>query len=666
MRVYTDFEYRINYDPVQRERAAKRNAALKKRHSAAQEAMAKIKISIPDSLPKIEPAFPSFPLPDTTYLPVEDDYSNIYNNYHILTTPKYIEAAEEFAAFKRKLGFIVHISSRNNWTPELIQDTINTYYNNMVDYYENRLIDPWFPEFNFYVLIMGGHADVPAMETEMSVLDTGIMQKKDYEYITDYYYSCLNGGKNRNMPLGRLPVNTLEEAKNVIGKIKNYILNPPEDESFYHSGVHIAVHEGTDGGEDHPNIYDSEKCRDTIMQIRPDIDVKRLYWASENSNPQFVGYHNSQDYELPDELRRPNYPWDADKYDIAEELDNGCFYALYRGHGDTTEYVRPNFSVQDIKNGLFANGNKLPLFLNFTCLTGKFNNPGCLAESLLTDHDGGGIGVIAATVETNCLANSAICRNMLATWLRLDKSDHNNTYLHERRWYSELSSILDLGFTGKLDLAPEATLFHKTAYHLFGDPSMLALVDKPREYTEDEIRCFPHYKSPNLELGKVSVMISLSGGEGCYIAIEDKETHETVLHYGANAIFSDFNPKTHSMIVYGFNRIPLEINTLPMLPVPKPEQNLAITPNPASSTCLIGYHNDFANQRNNYNGILTITSISTGKMMDKMLVKDHIGRIELDVSKYPNGMYTVTLSSVPPLGSDLSRNIGTGKLIVQH
>ena len=667
MRVYTDFEYRINYDPVQRERAAKRNAALKKRHSAAQEAMAKIKISIPDSLPKIEPAFPSFPLPDTTYLPVEDDYSNIYNNYHILTTPKYIEAAEEFAAFKRKMGFIVHISSRNDWTPELIQDTIDTYYNNMVDYYENRLIDKWFSEYNFYVLIMGGHADVPAMETEMMVLDTGSMQKHLREYITDYYYSCLNGSKNRTMPLGRLPVNTLEEAKTIIGKIKNYILNPPEDESFFHSGVHIAVHEGTDGGEDHPNIYDSEKCRDTIMKIRPDIDVKRLYVASENSNPQFCGYHNSQDYELPNELRRPNYPWDTDKYDIAEAINSGCFYTLYRGHGDTTEYVRPNLSVQDIKNGLFANDNKLPLFLNFTCLTGKFNNPGCLAESLLTNPDGGGIGVIAATVETNCQANSAICRKMLYDWLYLSKFDLVDSYSHTKQWCSELSNILNLGFFNNLDLAQEATLFHKTAYHLFGDPSMLVWAEQPRAYTEEEVWYMPHYNNSTHELINVEVLINLPGDEGCYIAIEDKETHETVLHYGANAIFRDFNPQTHSMIVYGFNRIPLEIDVPDRgTTIYGQDECLVFTPNPASSTCLIGYHNHSADQFNDYRGILTITNISTGKMMEQLMVKEHIGRIKLDVSKYPNGMYAVTLQSIPPLGSNMSMIIGKGKMIVQH
>jgi len=252
-------------------------------------------------------------------------------------------------------------------------------------------------------------------------------------------------------------------------------------------------------------------------------------------------------------------------------------------------------------------------------------------------------------------------------WLRGNCSDHKDTYTHSKQWYSELSSILYLGFSGDLKLASEATLFHKTAYHLFGDPSMLVLVDKPREYTEDEVWYLPHYNNQTHELTHVEVLINLTGNEGCYIAIENKETHETVLHYGANAIFRDFNPKTHSMIIYGFNRIPLEID-VPDRGTTIYGQNecLVFTPNPASSTCLIGYHNHSANQSNDYQGILTVTNISTGKMIEQMMVKEHVGKIRLDVSKYPNGMYAVTLQSIPPLGSNMSMIIGKGKLIVNH
>ena len=52
--------------------------------------------------------------------------------------------------------------------------------------------------------------------------------------------------------------------------------------------------------------------------------------------------------------------------------------------------------------------------------------------------------------------------------------------------------------------------------------------------------------------------------------------------------------------------------------------------------------------------------------MEEILVKGHLGRIELDVSKYPDGMYSVMLRSVPTLGNSLPRILGRGKLIVQH
>ena len=121
------------------------------------------------------------------------------------------------------------------------------------------------------------------------------------------------------------------------------------------------------------------------------------------------------------------------------------------------------------------------------------------------------------------------------------------------------------------------------------------------------------------------------------------------------------------MIVYGFNRIPLEIDVPDRgTTIYGQDECLVFTPNPASSTCLIGYHNHSADQFNDYRGILTITNISTGKMMEQLMVKEHIGRIKLDVSKYPNGMYAVTLQSIPSLGSNMSMIIGKGKMIVQH
>ena len=661
IRIYTDFEYRIDYGSIDQEIVTRRNAAKEKQHSIYQAAMTKAKfgITVPDSLVI---KFPELVDTDAPYHPaLEDDYFDMYHNYLIITSDKYLEIANEFAAFKRKFGFITHVSSRSTWTPTQIQDTINSYYRNVAQ--GQQYLDA------LYALIIGGHADVPAMEINATILNSDTMQKQENAYVTDYYYSCLNGSKSRGLNLGRIPVNTIEEAKSAINKIKDYVMNPTGESNFFNTAVHIAQYDGVKT-EYHPHVYGSEICRENTLRLRPDVNVKRLYCAYSYSNPEYYGYHDSQDYTLPMELQRPNYSWDTDKYDIATELDKGCFYVLYRGHGERTGYDFPSLTSDDIKNGIFKNGNKLPVFMNFTCLTGSFIEPGCMAESLLINPDGGGIGVFAATESTNCLANNALSKAMLYYWLKYSKNEskiYSETY-KTNGWSSELGVMLEAAFFMNPELTPESALFHQTAYHIFGDPSMLVWTEQPREYTENEVWCQPHYDQFSGEIKYAEVLINLPD-EGCYIAIEDKETHETFLGYGPIATFPKFDPKKYSMMIYGVNRIPLEIN-IPTTSSPVvtlgTEADLAFSPNPAKTTCLVGYHIQLNNQMYGPIGILSINNALTGKTMDEILVKGHIGRIELDVSKYPNGIYAVTLGTVPASGSSMSKILGRGKLIVQH
>ena len=197
---------------------------------------------------------------------------------------------------------------------------------------------------------------------------------------------------------------------------------------------------------------------------------------------------------------------------------------------------------------------------------------------------------------------------------------------------------------------------------------MLVWTEQPREYTESEVWCRPHninYGSL-LQLKYLDIQINLTNNEACYIAVENKETHETILSYGSYASFPFFDPKKYSMTIYGVNRIPLEINESNIETI-ESTNNLVISPNPAKTTCIVGYHFYSNDQMTDKSGVLTITNISTGKEVDRKNVRGHLGRIELDVSQYPNGIYALKLYWAPgefvPINNSV---IGTGKLIIQH
>ena len=70
----------------------------------------------------------------------------------------------------------------------------------------------------------------------------------------------------------------------------------------------------------------------------------------------------------------------------------------YFGHGSVTQWGKDNlFTVKDVAS--LQNGDRLPLVINMTCLTGLFTHPKVqsLTETLLWKPDGGAVAVLAPT-----------------------------------------------------------------------------------------------------------------------------------------------------------------------------------------------------------------------------------------------------------------------------
>lgn len=654
LRVYTDIEYAVSFSDVNQDMIQKRSSALEQQDLTFKNNISKIKIS--DSITKIDSAIimPFFPPGDAAFPSlVEDDFIELSSFLHIVTCDKYLEVAEKYAAHKRKFGLNTVISSQNSWTAAQIQDSIKKYYDCNNNIY-NR---------SQYVLILGGHTDLPAINDDIIITDTENGKSNKYEFITDFYYGCMNGPNDRTQDLyiGRIPVNTLREAQTVVNKIEEYTMSPTTDCRFYNTGAHIAYF-GSSIYDWDGFVYSSESCRDAILSINNKMDVARLYYANNQTYPSWY-VNGAEEIPIPDDLKYPNYHWNTDSDSISKKINDGCFYVLYRGHGLENQFCDPKFTTSDVST-LLSNGDRLPFFLNFTCLSGNFEKFNCFSEMLLKHENGGAIGLIAATVETDRSCNNALAEQCVSKLFSISKRESSNdiNYIDADPPASALGSILSNAFYNNTEITPQFTFFHKTAYHIFGDPSMRIWTDMPREYTADEVWCNPHYNSQTKELAYIEVMINLYD-EGCYIGVEEKETHETYLMYGSTATFPKFDPKRYSMTIYGLNRIPLEVKASETIPplnligVP-----VAISPNPANSTCYIGYH---ASTSLN-NALIWVTNVSTGQLIEKFGVTEHIGRIELDVSRYPNGQYLVYMTSMPTADGIYRRIAGDAQLIVQH
>ena len=403
-------------------------------------------------------------------------------DYLIVTNSVLHPIAEEFAMWKRTLGFRTVISVNDNWSVQMITDTVAQYYNN--------------PNYNlYYLLILGDESIVPARNTSYG---------NNYA-VTDLYYTCMDGGKDRTPDIyyGRIPTNNFLEASIVFDKIFTYEKSPTTDSSFYETGLHCAYFQD----RLNPKSYADRRFAQTSEEILQYVKgqgkvVNRVYYTETNNTP--LCWNNdifSFGDSVPNYLRKPTFSWNGKPADIIDYINKGAFYVLHRGHGTFEGWVQPKFTKEHISS--LSNKNKYPIVFGLNCLTGRYQDSlysDCFAEALLKKENGGCVAIFAATSSTYSGFNDALSTGMFdAIWpspgLRSEfpcdsvigeiTATPNPTY--------ELGQILEVGMVRMLETWGASTgdsgkaQFTRRLFHLFGDPSMQIYTDCPANIQEPDI-----------------------------------------------------------------------------------------------------------------------------------------------------------------------------------
>lgn len=271
--------------------------------------------------------------------------TNAKKGYLIISTSKFKTSVEKFASWKRLLGFDVRIVLNDSWTSSSVKEEVKKQYNSNSNLY--------------YLLIVGDNADVPGQSS--SLMNT---------HVTDFYYSCMDGDNDLTPDLlfGRLPVATASEANVVVDKIINYEKNPVSDASFYKTGINCAYFQDNDNNSyaDRRFAQTSEEVRNALLS--EGINVKRIYTTDNSVTPL---YWNRGIYSfgesIPDELKKPGFPWKGNASDINSAINNGAFYVLHRDHGNVKLWGDPYYTISNISS--LSNGAKLPVVFSMNCLT---------------------------------------------------------------------------------------------------------------------------------------------------------------------------------------------------------------------------------------------------------------------------------------------------------
>lgn len=403
--------------------------------------------------------------------------------YYLIICPESFKSeAENFAEWKRRLGFNVIIESinpeANLLDPNFTKNIIQEYYDS------NKKLE--------YVLLLGGANKIMPFKSK----DKGLFSTS---YYTDYYFGLMDGENDRlqDLVLGRIPARTVDEAKIMLEKSINYEKNPPlDEEDFFNTGIHIAEwgkKEGATNTDTHNFIWASEHIRD--MMINQGFDINRIYYADTPSKPMY--YKDGS--LLPSDLLNSTFNWHHTKNDISNAINKGAWYVLCRSHALANAWTNMWFMTSDAAT--LTNGNKLPVVFSVNCESGAFYAPDIISpnkysisQALLSNRSGGAVAVIGANHQSHTQMNDLLAGGLFEGMYTGTLIDFTIPEANGNLWNSskpemiELGKIFGVGVYWMLAEAeyPEVEVFsYKYArynteiYHCLGDPALNVYRRKP-------------------------------------------------------------------------------------------------------------------------------------------------------------------------------------------
>ena len=237
----------------------------------------------------------------------------------------------------------------------------------------------------FYVLLFGdGDYDYKNVEVSDKNWIPPYESKEGLQqiltYTSDDFYVLLTPDPYIDMAIGRLPVQTQDEAEIVVNKIIQYESN--SDFGMWRNTVLFAADDGLTSGDNTDGQIHTLQSESLANYYTPDyIDKRKIYLVAYPTVYTSVG------------RRKP----EAAKA-LVDYINRGCAIVNWIGHGNPFVWAHERvfeigYTIQNLKNG-----NRLPFIVAATCDFGRFDNPKSQSSSevLLTLKNGGAIGVLTA------------------------------------------------------------------------------------------------------------------------------------------------------------------------------------------------------------------------------------------------------------------------------
>jgi len=291
---------------------------------------------------------------------------------------------------------------------------------------------------------------------------------------TDLYYSTVDGSDYiPDLFMGRLPVDSEDQAKLMVDRIIKYETNP-SDETCMFTRVLLAAY-------DEPGRFFVPTCEEI---------AKYLSTQSYNCTKVYTGGTYS-----------------GTTSDVINAINKGVFLVIHRDHGNSMNapqipgpdgWGHPSFNTTHIPS--LSNGKMLPVMFSMNCRSGWFDGEtdedaaatvtDCFGEMLLRYQKGGVIGYFGATRISYSGYNDQLTDGFVdAIWPDFNPTVGSSTslnrlgqVLNQGKSYMYDTYVLTGGAGYPWTPTPLYTLTEYEEFHLLGDPAMKIRTKKCKDY----------------------------------------------------------------------------------------------------------------------------------------------------------------------------------------
>ncbi len=235
---------------------------------------------------------------------------------------------------------------------------------------------------------------IPSYQTKNSVEPT-------QSYTSDDYFGLLDGNEGEfqgdlvDIGIGRLPVHTLQQAREVVDKILDHdrllllgatgdVCSTTGDGGIADWRTHVLFvsdDQNGDGFEGWIHMSQSDILARRVEEEHPCFNVDKVFLDA------------YQQISTPGGQRYPQA-----NIDIREKVQKGVLLVNYIGHGGEVGWAHER--ILDIATILgWTNRDRLPLFMTATCEFSRWDDPGrtSAGEYVLLNPGGGGIALMSTT-----------------------------------------------------------------------------------------------------------------------------------------------------------------------------------------------------------------------------------------------------------------------------